>query len=77
MRMIGREYEDGWGAVRMGRAGVNGYTSFQLERLGARRLGPGVGQSALPVVGLVVWALAPLSMPAGGSCKEEWGTVHR
>ena len=69
MRMIWREYESGRGAVRKGREGVNGYTSFQLERLGARMLGPGVGRSALPVVGLVVWALGPLDLPVRDSCK--------
>ncbi len=54
MRVIGRKYESGRGAVRKGREGVNGYTSFQLERLGARRLGLGVGRGALPVLVLVV-----------------------
>ncbi len=63
MRMRGREYEGGRGAVRNGQEGVIGYTSFRLERLGARRLGPEVGRSALPVVGLVVWALGPLDFP--------------
>ncbi len=68
MRMIGREYENGR-AVRKGREVVNDYTSCQLERLGARMSGPGVGWSTLPVVGLVVWALGPLDLPLGESCK--------
>ncbi len=77
MRMIGREYEDGREAFHEGREGMNGYTSFQLERLGARGLGPGVVQSTLSVIWLVVWDLVPRSLPGGGSCKEEWGTVQR
>ncbi len=77
MRMNGREYEDEREAFHKGREGMNGYISFQLERLGARGLGPGVVQSALSVVGLVVWDLVPRSLPGGGSCKEECGTVQR
>ena len=48
-----RECESGQKAFQSEREGVNNCTSFRLEVLGVRQVGPGVGIAAVPI-GLVV-----------------------
>ena len=63
--VIVRECESGRKAFQSEQEGVNDYTAFRLEVLGARQVGPGVGHSAMPV-GIVVWLSVPLGMPVKG-----------